>query len=51
MRDRLHQNKCMQIVKTWLCDIFQFDGPIWKLDISSWSLESQDDFYDMQWMN
>ena len=39
--------KCMQTVKTWSHDIFQSDGPIWELGISSWLLESEDHFYDM----
>ena len=38
----------MQTVQIWLCDIFQSNGPIWKLDIPSPSLEFQDHFYDMK---
>ena len=37
-------NKCIQTMKTWFCDIFQSDGPIWKSNVLSWLLESQDHF-------
>ena len=38
------KTKCMQTVKTWFCDIFQSNGPIWELVIPSRQLESQDHF-------
>ena len=41
----------MLTVQTWSCDIFQFDGPIWKPETSLRPLESRDHFYDMQRMN
>ena len=42
----------MLTVQTWSCDIFQSDGPIWKSDIPSWSLEFQNHFYICnEWIN
>ena len=45
-------NKCMQTMKTWSCNIFQSNGPIWKSNVLSWFLESQDHFMICdEWFN